>query len=514
MGKQKKNSTIEKRNQFRHEQGDNIDCEQLRYLIVTTVRYPNGDRYEGQVLRGEGVTPSSSGSASSAKSTQRDKHRGRKQKSDALQKVKEGVGCYYWRGGDKYCGEWENGQMHGEGCFHWACGDVYTGSWKRGQMCGAGTKQCASDGSVRRGQWRGGLLHGLGECVYGCGDAYAGGHVEGRREGRGRYVWNTSSVSTGGVDGVSVLLIHCAGDAYVGDWREDCMHGYGEFSRSSLGSTRNAEHKKHLGRRIAGVGNWTVRSEYFETYSGEFRGGVPHGVGRALFRSGGSNDCFGEDSSGGEKETLLVEYFGEWKFGRRHGHGECKYHLHNGEEDFLSCGMLYCGGFEDGKREGQGMLTHVQVSPNSSYGGDEQVSGVWGATQAGATTPILDGGPPVEPVEEGEAAEVEEVRELMYQGQWHHNARHGYGIQVDELGGVYRGEFSEGLRHGRGVYSRCVVRLPITMPGRTGEDGSSLQAQLLPLLQMTAVHSGPDSEVVTTIKGRWECGVLAEELDE
>jgi len=202
-----------------------------------TIKYPNGDRYEGQFIEvpGESLVPSGSGQVSP-----RPKRAGGgggrskgvdKTEAANVRRIKHGLGSYYFSNGDKYCGEWDAGRMHGEGCFHWAVGDVYTGLWERGTINGTGTKHCESDGTVSQGQWCGGCLHGQGERMYGCGDSYSGEHRDDRRHGHGRYTWSGSGYSTATVLGVTVRLTHRAGDVFEGNWRDDCAHGIGQLCR-------------------------------------------------------------------------------------------------------------------------------------------------------------------------------------------------------------------------------------------------------------------------------------------
>lgn len=219
--------------------------------IGVTIKYPNGDRYEGQFIEipdhsaSPGVISSSNNGNSRTRSSPRlSKRKGKSSDSTSssslpssasvgMRRIKHGVGSYFFSNGDKYCGDWEAGRMHGEGCFHWAEGDVYTGHWERGAISGMGTKHCASDNTVSQGYWRGGGLHGQGKRAYGCGDTYAGEHWEDRRHGFGRYTWNNSSYSTALVFGKTVLLTHRSGDVYVGEWKEDCCHGVGQLCRES-----------------------------------------------------------------------------------------------------------------------------------------------------------------------------------------------------------------------------------------------------------------------------------------
>ena len=86
-----------------------------------TIRYANGDRYEGEVMGG------------------------------AL----HGRGTYTWMDGDRYQGEWRDGRRHGRGTYFWADGNVYEGDWRNGRRHGLGTYTWA-DGDRLQGRWRDG----------------------------------------------------------------------------------------------------------------------------------------------------------------------------------------------------------------------------------------------------------------------------------------------------------------------------------------------------------------------
>jgi hypothetical protein len=168
--------------------------------------------------------------------------------------------------------------------------------------------------------------------------------------------------------------------------------------------------------------------------------------------------------------------------------------------------MRYCGQFDSGLRQGLGVLTQRLVARRNI--GVSQVvdsgSSIWAAPTVLVPLEPADvagdeGGVGVGVVADGAEGDGD-VREVFYQGEWLRNNKHGYGVQVDELGGVYRGGFEDGLRHGSGEYCRCIVALPLQW--------DRLQQQLIPLLQVTAANCGPESALGTTVRGRWERGVL------
>ena len=53
--------------------------------------------------------------------------------------IREGVGSLTYRGGDKYVGEWKDGQKNGQGEFTWSNGNKYVGEWENDTKHGQGT---------------------------------------------------------------------------------------------------------------------------------------------------------------------------------------------------------------------------------------------------------------------------------------------------------------------------------------------------------------------------------------
>ena len=64
-------------------------------------------------------------------------------------------GTYTWADGDKYVGEWQNGQAHGLGSLTWTSGQKYIGEFVFGYHHGQGTHTYA-DGRMREGIWENG----------------------------------------------------------------------------------------------------------------------------------------------------------------------------------------------------------------------------------------------------------------------------------------------------------------------------------------------------------------------
>ena len=70
--------------------------------------------------------------------------------------------------GEKYVGEWNNGNMHGQGTFTYSNGGKFIGEWKDNKMHGQGTLSFANGDKII-GEWKDGKRHGQGTITSGDG---------------------------------------------------------------------------------------------------------------------------------------------------------------------------------------------------------------------------------------------------------------------------------------------------------------------------------------------------------
>ncbi|MBF0172229.1 MAG: tetratricopeptide repeat protein [Magnetococcales bacterium] len=87
-----------------------------------------------------------------------------------------GVGIYQWSSGDRYQGQFKDGQRHGRGQYIHRDGSVYTGEYFMGQRQGQGT------------------------LVWSSGKRYSGSWNQGLQQGQGRKSWPDGRVQTGRFD--------------------------------------------------------------------------------------------------------------------------------------------------------------------------------------------------------------------------------------------------------------------------------------------------------------------------
>ena len=118
-----------------------------------------------------------------------------------------GYASYIWFGGDRYLGEFLNGQYHGQGEYHFADGRHYTGSWINGQKNGYGVFSFAN-GDIYEGEFVSDVCHGDGKYTFPNGDFYSGNFANGRYDGIGTFSW-------------------ADGTEYIGEWSVGVKHGRG-----------------------------------------------------------------------------------------------------------------------------------------------------------------------------------------------------------------------------------------------------------------------------------------------
>ena len=100
-----------------------------------------------------------------------------------------GVGTYVWADGNKYEGDWVDGEMHGTGIFTWVSGNKYVGDFVDDTGTGEGTFTVPG--------------------VY----VYTGDHIDYYFTGKG-------------------TMVYADGGVYVGEWLEDDRHGQGKMTHA------------------------------------------------------------------------------------------------------------------------------------------------------------------------------------------------------------------------------------------------------------------------------------------
>jgi hypothetical protein len=193
---------------------------------TSTVTFPNGDRYEGEIRDG----------------------------------VFEGWGVYYYADGGRYEGEFRNDFINGTGTFFYRNADVYIGEFLNEMRCGQG-KLTFANGDRYVGAFRDDTMNGKGVMTYADGSKYSGDFVNGLKHGNGVFEFKN-------------------GDVYKGEFQDDARQGRGTYLF--------ADGAKYIGEFRAGRRHGEGRYVYAggEEYVGTFRDGRKHGMGTSIYPDG------------------------------------------------------------------------------------------------------------------------------------------------------------------------------------------------------------------------------------
>lgn len=215
-----------------------------------------------------------------------------------------GEGTLYKEDGTIKTGEWDNGHLNqtfvdtqlaaghykgyvrntqpdGSGYMKYANGDEYQGAWKQGRYHGFGLLSQGRDSIL--GQWVDGKL--TGDALFRTDSlVYEGGFVDNIPTGVGVLStadgsYYSGTWSDGKRSGVGDMLF-ANGDTYSGDWKDNEFHGVGKFIYAQLFSTYEGQWREGL---PDGVGYY--RSPSF-AYRGEWDKGWMDGDGVLVFKNG------------------------------------------------------------------------------------------------------------------------------------------------------------------------------------------------------------------------------------
>ena len=170
-------------------------------------------------------------------------------------------GAFNWTNGNKYVGEWKDGEYNGQGTSTWTNGNKYVGEWKDGTRNGQGTFTQAN-GDKYVGEYKDGMKSGQGTSTQANGDKYVGEYKDGAPSGQG-----TETTANG--------------NKYVGEWKDGDYNGQG--------SNTYANGDKYVGEFKDGKknGHGTATIANGNKYVGEFKDGKRNGNG-ILYDSNGS----------------------------------------------------------------------------------------------------------------------------------------------------------------------------------------------------------------------------------
>ena len=371
-----------------------------------------------------------------------------------------GWGIYEWKSGassgDKYIGEFKNGNREGEGVYFWHTGEKYIGTWAGGVINGYGT-QYFVDGSKASGYWTNASLtsakyttatclsgdcdNGFGIWVYDSGDKYSGYWKGGYRNGEGTYLYADGGKYIGTFDynkrsGYGTFYWN-DGSYHQGYWKDGNQDGYGTYY-SSTGTPQSGNYQN--GKFVGASTQSNTNSSSSSSSSACTAGNCENGWGIYEWRSG---------SSSGDK------YIGEWKGGYRNGEGV--YTWHDGDK--------YVGTWSNGVINGYGTQYFASGSRSTGYWQSAKLSGtnytipscISGDCQNGYGVWVYDTGDKYagyfkDGYRDGEGTYLYTDGE-KYVGHFEGNKRNGYGTYNWITGAMYEGNWKDGNQDGYGYYT-------------------------------------------------------------
>ncbi|MED4604027.1 stalk domain-containing protein [Paenibacillus validus] len=241
---------------------------------------------------------------------------------------------------------------------------------------------------------------------------YEGQVVNGLRQGQGR----------GYENGVLV---------YDGEWNHNEKSGIGRsytYDKAFTGASFEGQASllMYEGRYIAGkLAEQTAVYKYY----GNFKQGVPDGVGSVLMLHDYKNDS-GPKSLDKEQGTAWLVYEGDFKAGVREGKGKL----------YENNTLVYEGGFAQGLRSGDGTgyengMKHVGKYAADLKNGQGSIYDMHGTLRYQGN--FKDG------KKDGFGRAYTEFGDLSYEGNYKNDLKHGFGKLYSEGTVYYQGEFRE-----------------------------------------------------------------------
>ncbi|MEM9545096.1 MAG: caspase family protein [Bacteroidota bacterium] len=233
---------------------------------------------------------------------------------------RNGNGILVTEEGDRYEGKFRNYKLEGEGKWRSRHGDLYQGSFKNGRVNGKG-KLTLSNGDVYIGEFRNGKFHGKGKFAFHNGDSYIGQWQKGKMNGQGVYYFKDGRQREGEFRNGKLVE-----DAYVEarptqsntfneaeitekvDFSHITKNCTNQFCHNELGIFNYGDGTRYLGEFKNGIPDGLGRCEFSngDLYEGEWKKHAPHGKGVLTFVSGRKHAAIWDQ--GIPKEQLLEDY--------------------------------------------------------------------------------------------------------------------------------------------------------------------------------------------------------------
>jgi len=190
-----------------------------------------------------------------------------------------GQGTYTIPSGDKYVGEFKDFRRNGQGTLTLRNGNKYVGEFKDDKFNGLGTYTFVS-GSKYVGEFKNDLQNGQATFTSANGDKYVGEYKDGKRIGQGTFTFANGNKYVGEFkddkfNGQGTLTF-ANGNKYVGEFKDDKFNGQGTVT-SVNGDKHVGEYKDD---KRNGLGTFT--SVKGEKYFGEYKDNKRNGQGISI----------------------------------------------------------------------------------------------------------------------------------------------------------------------------------------------------------------------------------------
>lgn len=188
-----------------------------------------------------------------------------------------------YENGDRYLGDLYRGQRHGRGVLHEAQGGRYEGQWDCDKRHGQGTYTSKDTEYVYDGEWVSDQKSGHGTEISKSG-RYSGSFLFGKYNGQGTFVDSEGNLYEGEwVLGVRQGMAHwqsSAGDSYTGEFKDNLFDGDGQM-KYATGDIYSGQFKQSVRE---GVGQLFKASG--EVFRGLFKNGLETGSGALIKQNG------------------------------------------------------------------------------------------------------------------------------------------------------------------------------------------------------------------------------------
>lgn len=175
-----------------------------------------------------------------------------------------------------------------------------------------------------KGEYQNGKRHGEGVVIYENGDKHFGSWKDGKRHGEGNINYND-------------------GTQFKGFWKDDKRSGDGVYIIEIHGTRKDIYNFTFKNDEVIGKCRVNYHNDC-RWYNGEWKEGKRHGHGEEFYSY--------KEYSRMHMNPLShsFSYIGEWKEGKRNGHGKQT----NVHEGFSLNNYTYIGEWKDGKEHGKG----------------------------------------------------------------------------------------------------------------------------------------------------------------